>query len=49
MQDFHADHNNKPLPITVSCSTELGGATIAVAGMNNDDTFAMFNRIYEAF
>ena len=49
MQDFHADHNNKPLPITVSCSTELGGATIAVAGMNNDDTFAMIGKVHDDF
>ena len=49
MKDFHAGHNNDPISLSVSCSTKLGGAAIAVAGMNNDDTFAMFNRIYEAF
>jgi hypothetical protein len=49
MQDFHADHNDKPLSITVSCSTKLGGAAIAVAGMNNDDTFAMIRKVYDDF
>ena len=49
MQDFHADHNDKPLSITVSCSTKLGGDAIAVAGMNNDGTLAMIRKVYDDF
>jgi hypothetical protein len=49
MRDFHADHKDNPLSITVSCSTKLGGAAIAVAGMNNDDIFAMTQKVYDDF
>jgi hypothetical protein len=32
------------------CSTKLGGAAIAVAGMNNnDDTLAMMKKVYNDF
>ena len=48
-QFFYADHRDKPLALAVSCSTKLGGASIAVSGMHNDDTFAMFERIYDDF
>ena len=47
MRDFHADHKDNPLSITVNFSTKLGGAAIAVAGMNNDDTFAMMQKVYD--
>ncbi len=49
MQDFRADHNDKSLSITLSCSTKLGGAAIAVAGMNKDDTFAMIRKVCNDF
>ncbi len=49
MKDFHADHNDMPMAITVSCSTRLGGAAIAVAGMNNDDTYEMIKKVYKDF
>ncbi len=49
MRDFHADHKDNPPSITVSCSTKLGGAAIAVAGMNYDDTFAMMEKVYDDF
>jgi hypothetical protein len=48
-QFFYADHRDKPLALAISCSTKLGGASIAVTGMNNDDTFAMFERVYDDF
>lgn len=48
-QFFYADHSEKPLALAISCSTKLGGASIAVTGMNNDDTFAMFERVYDDF
>jgi hypothetical protein len=48
-QYFYADHGEKPLALAVSCSTKLGGAAIAVSGMNNDDAFAMFERVYDDF
>ena len=48
-QFFYADHRNKPLALAVSCINKLGGASIAVSGMNNDDTFAMFERVYDDF
>ncbi len=48
-QFFYADHRDKPLALAVSCSTKLGGASVAVSGMNNDDTFVMFERIYDDF
>lgn len=48
-QFFFADHRDKPLALTVSCSTKLGGASIAVAGMNNDDAFEIFQRVYDDF
>lgn len=31
------------------CSTKLGGAAIAVAGMNNDDTLAMMKKVSNDF
>ncbi len=48
-QSFYADHRDKPLAMAVSCSTKLGGASVAVTGMNNDDTYALFERVYDDF
>jgi hypothetical protein len=48
-QSFYADHRDKPLALAVSCSTKLGGASFAVSGMNNDDTFAVFESVYNDF
>ena len=49
MQGFHADHNDNPSSIKVSCSTKQGGAAFAVTSMNNDDTFAMIGKVHDDF
>ena len=49
LRDFYADHKNLPVSFTVSCSTRLGGAAYAVAGMNNDITFKIFQKIFDDF
>ena len=48
-RDVYANHASKPMALAVSCSTRLGAASIAVAGMNNDDTFEAFKKVYDDF
>ena len=44
-RDVDANHASEPLALAISCSTHLGAASIAVAGMNNDDTFEAFKKV----
>lgn len=44
-----ANHASKPLALASSCSTRLGAASIAVAGMNNDDAFQAFQQVCDNF
>jgi hypothetical protein len=46
-----ANHASKPLALALasSCSTRLGAASIAVAGMNNDDAFQAFQQVCDNF
>ena len=48
-RSVYADHASLPMALSISCSTHLGAASIAVAGMNNDDTFAAFQKVYDDF
>jgi hypothetical protein len=48
-RDIYASHDGKALSLAVSCSVELGAASIAVAGMNNNDAFAFFKQVYADF
>ena len=48
-RSIYADHASIPKALSISCSTHLGAASIAVAGMNNDDTFASFKQVYDDF
>ncbi len=48
-RSFYADHASLPMALSISCSTKLSAASIAVAGMNNDDTFAAFQKVYDDF
>ena len=48
-RSIYADHASLPLALSISCSTHLGAVSIAVAGMNNDDTFAAFKQVYDDF
>ncbi|AFY28995.1 hypothetical protein [Cyanobium gracile] len=43
------DNASLPMALSISCSSQLGAASIAVAGMNNDDTFAAFQKVYDDF
>lgn len=47
--DFYATHKDTPMSIAVSCSAKLGTASIAIAGMNNDETFKMMTTYYNDF
>jgi hypothetical protein len=48
-RDVYAHHASKPLALAVTCSTHLGAASIAIAGMNNDDTLEAFKKVYDDF
>lgn len=48
-RSIYADHASLPMALSITCSTHLGAASIAVAGMNNDDTFAAFQKVYDDF
>lgn len=47
--DFYAAHADMPMTLNVSCSSKIGTIVIAVAGMNNQETFAAFQKIYADF
>ena len=48
-RDFYANHASKALTLAISCTTELRAASIAVAGMDNDETFEAFKQVYADF
>ncbi|MCP9797017.1 MULTISPECIES: hypothetical protein [Cyanophyceae] len=48
-RSLYADHASLPMALSISCSSQLGAVSIAVAGMNNDDTFAAFQKVYDDF
>ncbi|MDM7952269.1 MAG: hypothetical protein QUV07_03490 [Cyanobium sp. CZS 25K] len=48
-RSVYVDHTSLPMALSISCSTKLSAALIAVSGMNNDDTFAAFKKVYDDF
>ena len=47
--DFFVDHASYSMAVNVHCVPKAGTASIAVAGMNNDRTFATMREFYNAF
>jgi hypothetical protein len=47
--DFHADQKGSTLHMTFRCDPPNGVWSIAVSGIDNEETFNGFNKVMEAF
>jgi hypothetical protein len=46
--DFHADHKDSPMHFTGSCAPNVGVWSIGVSGIDNDKTYEMYGKVWEA-
>ena len=46
--DFHANHKDSPMHFTANCSPKAGVWSMSVSGIDNDMTFEMYGKVWDA-